>query len=231
MQRCSQCQTCSLLWILQEKGWQGIKKCWLADPKTTPQGTVRTKVGSADTEDPQGSSDSCQELIAGVLGCLVPQMNVFQGVRGKRCATQNCLIAGWLPEGITVIIVIIIIIVIWRKAMFYTKHSQHVSPWQLHGRKSTDSTSKSTVSQPMIQMEMPGLVCGLCTLHPPSFSIASLSPVHRNVEQNLPLRNRVWAGQRQGDAAQERDVGLIKQKADAEQQHSATWQEQQLPDI
>lgn len=56
--------------------------------------------------------------------------------------------------------------------MFYTKHSQHVSPWQLHGRKSTDSTSKSTVSQPRIQMEMPRLVCGLCTLHPPSFSIA-----------------------------------------------------------
>lgn len=76
------------------------QKRWLASPRTTHWYAAETKTGSADAEDTQGPSESCQESccsfmqIVGVLGCLVHEIHVFHGVRRKRCATQHCLIAG-----------------------------------------------------------------------------------------------------------------------------------------
>lgn len=57
------------------------------------------------------------------------------------------------------------------------------------------STFKSTVTQPRNQLEMPGLVCDLCTLHPPSFSTALLLSMEMLSRTRL-LHNRQ---QRQGD--------------------------------
>lgn len=69
---------------------------------------------------------------------------------------------------------------------------------------------------------MPGLVFDLCTLHPPSFSTALFLLCMGMLSRTCfyITGSRVWAGQRQGDAAQERDVWLIRKVV----QNSSTLQ-------